>query len=64
MLCIISSNKLGIFSKWAIRVRGRERLEGKWPGWLGGRLIRVNRLNKSLERLLVEGSLVGRWVGR
>ena len=39
MLCIISSNKLGKFSKWAIRVRGRERLEGIWPGWLGGRLI-------------------------
>ena len=48
VLCVITSKKLSILCKWTIRVRNRGMLGGKWPGWLGGRLIKVDRLNKSL----------------
>ena len=53
VLCVISSKKYGILSKWAVRGNGRERekakLRGIWPGWLVERLIRVYRLNRGLE---------------
>ena len=59
VLCVIPSKKYGILFKWATRVRGEG--EGRLSGWLVGRLICMDRLNK---RVLVEGTWVGMWVGK
>ena len=37
VLCVITSKKYGILSKWTIRVRGRERVREKCTGWSVGR---------------------------
>ena len=62
MLCVISSKKLSILVKWATGVR--EDLKGRKSAWLVGRWMRVEKLNESLKRVLVEGSLVGMWIGK
>ena len=56
VLCIIRSKKYGILFKWTTRVRGK--LKGRLSAWLVGRLMCMNK------RVLMEGSLVGIWVGK
>ena len=56
VLCVIRSKKYGVLFKWVTRVRGK--LKRRMSAWLVGRLMCMNK------RVLVEGSLVGIWVGR
>ena len=56
VLCVICSKKYGILFEWTTRVRGK--LKGRLSTWLVGSLMCMNK------RVLVEGSLVGIWVGK